>query len=109
MVSVKIKRDHNRIVSFTISGHADAGPHGHDLVCAGVSTVSTGTYNAVEKLCGVTMPVELGEHGGFFHCVVPEELEKNTDEKVQLLLEGMAVSLKTIEIDYGKYIQIKEF
>ena len=32
--------------------------------------------------------------------------DEDTQEKVQLLLEGMVVSLQTIERDYGEYIKI---
>jgi uncharacterized protein YsxB (DUF464 family) len=33
---------------------------------------------------------------------------KTIHEKVQLLLEGMVVSLQTIENDYGRFISLQE-
>ncbi|HEX7064156.1 MAG TPA: ribosomal-processing cysteine protease Prp [Bacillales bacterium] len=109
MVTVEIEREQGKIVSFTLSGHADAGPHGHDLVCAGVSAVSIGTENAVEKLCGVQLNVEqAAKDGGFLRCGVPANLDKETDGKVQLLFEGMVVSIQAIVQEYGKYIQFKD-
>ncbi|HOJ45539.1 MAG TPA: ribosomal-processing cysteine protease Prp [Bacilli bacterium] len=32
-----------------ISGHANSSPHGHDLVCAGVSSVAIGALNALKR------------------------------------------------------------
>ncbi|HEU5139720.1 MAG TPA: ribosomal-processing cysteine protease Prp [Bacillales bacterium] len=109
MITVKVKREQERIVSFSLRGHADAGPYGHDLVCAGVSAVSIGTENAVHALCGVRLKVEQDEKaGGFLECTVPEDLEDETDEKVQLLLEGMVVSLEAIVLEYDQYIQFTD-
>ncbi|MEC1720325.1 ribosomal-processing cysteine protease Prp [Schinkia azotoformans] len=109
MIKVIITRraDHS-IHSFEISGHAESGPHGHDLVCAAVSAVSFGTVNAVYGLCQTKLGIEQGKKGGFLRCVVPDHLDQDTNRKVQLLLEGMLVSLQTIENDYGKYIQIND-
>ncbi len=108
MIKVKVRRnDNGTISSFEMSGHAESGPYGHDLVCAGASAVSFGALNAVMSLLDTDLEVSQGEDGGFLRCVVPET-DRDTDEKVQLLLEGMLVSLQTIENDYGKYITIKD-
>lgn len=109
MIKVKIERgSKHRIQSFELSGHAESGPYGYDLVCAGVSAVSIGTVNAIYKLCNVEPQVEQKEQGGFLRCVIPKELQADTQEKVQLLLEGMIVSLQTIEDEYGSHITINE-
>ena len=109
MIKVIITRDENHsICSFEVSGHAESGPYGHDLVCAGVSAVTFGTVNAIYTLCQTKLEIEQGKQGGFLRCVVPDRIDPATNEKVQLLLEGMLVSLETIENDYGKYIQITQ-
>ncbi|HET7522409.1 MAG TPA: ribosomal-processing cysteine protease Prp [Bacillales bacterium] len=108
MVTVEIERQNNQIVSFMLSGHANSGPYGHDLVCAGVSAVSIGTENAVEVLCGVRLITEQADDGGFLRCTVPGDLDEETEKNVQLLLEGMVVSVRAIVRKYGKYIQLKD-
>jgi len=95
-----------RIASFTLSGHADFAKKGSDIVCAGVSAVSFGTVNAIMSLTDVNPEIEQGGEGGYLRCVIPEELSEDAHEKVQLLLNGMLISLQTIERDYGKYIKI---
>jgi hypothetical protein len=109
MIQVTIYRDErHQIDSFSMSGHADSGPYGQDLVCAGASAVSFGAINAVEVLCQVTPDVETHQDGGYLVFRTPQHLEDHIHEKVQLLLEGMVVSLKTIENDYGRFILLRE-
>jgi uncharacterized protein YsxB (DUF464 family) len=107
MLRVNIEREQHKIVSFSITGHADSGPYGHDLVCSAVTAVSFGSVNAIEELCQVEPEVETREDGGFLLFKTPSAVSEETSEKIQLLLEGMLVSLRTIERDYAKYIKIE--
>jgi uncharacterized protein YsxB (DUF464 family) len=109
MIQVNITRDNRkRIVSVIIKGHADAGPYGHDLVCAAVSAVSFGCFNAIEELCQYEPDVETKDNGGFLRITLSSQLDDQTDQKVQLLLEGMLISLRTIEQSYEQYIMVTE-
>jgi uncharacterized protein len=106
MIHVTINRLESGLIhEFTLSGHALFAKRGKDIVCAAVTAVSFGTVNAIEALAGFEPKVELG-NGGFLRCELPLELPEETQKKVQLLLEGMIVSLQTIEKDYGKHIKI---
>jgi len=105
MISITINRSESEsIQSFKISGHAFFADRGKDIVCAGASAVSVGAINAVHALTGVTPEIEQGD--GFLRCVIPDKLPEDINEKVQLLLEGMIVSLQTIEEEYGEHIKI---
>lgn len=107
MIKITIHRTASGIQSFEMTGHANFAEHGKDLVCAGVSAVVFGSINAIESLCHVQANIKLGRNGGFLTYALPK-LDDETFQNAQLLLEGMMVSLKTIEMDYGKYIRIKE-
>ncbi|WP_078545353.1 ribosomal-processing cysteine protease Prp [Litchfieldia alkalitelluris] len=107
MIKVTITRsEHGSIDSFTMSGHANFAKRGQDIVCAGASAVSIGTVNAIVALTNVVPEIEQGGNGGFLRCVIPNGLAQEIEEKVQLLLEGMLISLETIEKDYGQHIKI---
>ncbi|NMD70557.1 ribosomal-processing cysteine protease Prp [Bacillus sp. DNRA2] len=106
MINITINRtESGTIHSFTMNGHANFARHGEDLVCAGASAVSFGSVNAIEALTGIVPEIEQSQ-GGFLRCTYPTDLQKDVQEKVQLLLEAMVVSLETIERDYGKHIKI---
>ncbi|WP_046173953.1 ribosomal-processing cysteine protease Prp [Domibacillus indicus] len=108
MIYVNINRNESGCISsFTMEGHAGFDDSGKDLVCAGASAVSFGALNAVMALTGIIPDIEQGKDGGLLSCRVPDGLPEAKQEQVQLLLEGMIVSLQTIEEEYGQYIQVK--
>jgi uncharacterized protein len=108
MINVTIERDDNsnRIVSFKIEGHANYAEHGKDIVCAGVSAVSVGTVNAIEALAGVELPVQMKD--GWLSSLIPPNVEPLVDEKLQLLLESMIVSLNAIAESYGDHVTVHD-
>jgi uncharacterized protein len=107
MINVHIFRnDRNEITSFEIKGHAESGPYGHDLVCAAVSAISFGTINAIIKLCHIEPMIEQGGEGGYLKMELPLKMNQEAYEIAQHLLEGMVISLETIERDYKKHISI---
>lgn len=107
MINAKIYRSNEGLItSFILSGHAEFAEHGKDLVCAGASAVTFGAVNAVLSLTNIEPQIEQGEDGGYLHVKLPANLDQSTSDKVQILLEGMLVSLQTIEREYGQYISI---
>ncbi|ALX48200.1 ribosomal-processing cysteine protease Prp [Lentibacillus amyloliquefaciens] len=108
MINVSVNRKNNQIKQFELSGHAESGPYGYDLVCAGVSSVSFGAVNAVLTLSEVDLKIEQGDEGGFLRVTVPDNVPNEAMGKVQLLLEGMLVSLQTIEREYNEFINVKQ-
>jgi len=106
MIRVTVNRLNNQITSFELSGHADSGPYGYDLVCAGVSAVSIGAINAVTELCNINLEIEQGADGGYLYVKVPDKLNPEIMERVQLLFDGMLISLKSIELEYSQFIKI---
>ncbi|TMV52912.1 ribosomal-processing cysteine protease Prp [Paenibacillus mesophilus] len=105
-VNIERNRDRGTIEAFTVTGHAFYGKPGHDIVCAGVSAVTVGTVNAVEKLTGVELPNEMRE--GLLKVRIPEETDEGKSVQIQLLLESMVVMIESIEDAYGKYIVLRQ-
>ncbi|MUK86981.1 ribosomal-processing cysteine protease Prp [Ornithinibacillus sp. L9] len=106
MINVTVLTDNNQITEFELSGHAESGPYGYDLVCAGVSAVTFGAVNAVIALCNIDLDIEQGEEGGYLRVQFPHSLNEEIMEKTQTLLEGMIVSLETIEREYSQFVKI---
>jgi uncharacterized protein len=106
MIKVKISRKDHKINAFELSGHAESGPKGHDLVCAAVSSVVFGLENAIHTLCDVELEAIEDEEAGYLHCRVPENVSGKTYDDVQLLLEAMLVALRAIENEGKQYIKI---
>ncbi|MBP1968793.1 uncharacterized protein YsxB (DUF464 family) [Virgibacillus natechei] len=107
MIHVTVYRSNNEITAFELTGHAESGPYGYDLVCAGVSAVSIGAVNAVMQLCEADLNIEQGDEGGYLYVSLPRSLEKATMDNVQLLFEGMLISLQSIEMEYNQFMRIR--
>lgn len=107
MIEVIIYEEDNQLVAFEISGHANSGPYGYDLVCAGVSAVSFGAVNAVFELCEIDLEVDQAGEGGYLHVSIPTKYPLAQRQKAQLIFEAMIVSLQTIEREYSKFIKIQ--
>ncbi|HLQ74139.1 MAG TPA: ribosomal-processing cysteine protease Prp [Bacillota bacterium] len=109
MIEVSVTRqDDGYIKSFTLSGHAESGPKGYDLVCAGVSAISFGAVNAVLTLCEVELDIEQAQEGGYLSVNIPSPSNEQLKDNIELLLNGMIVSLRTIEREYSEHIQIED-
>jgi uncharacterized protein YsxB (DUF464 family) len=50
MIKVKINYVDNKFQSLKVTGHAHSAEYGRDLVCAEVSAVVTGGFNAIEDI-----------------------------------------------------------
>ncbi|WP_232695596.1 ribosomal-processing cysteine protease Prp [Brevibacillus daliensis] len=109
MVTVDIKRTDTGIAELTIAGHANAGKHGQDIVCASVSAVSIGTLNAVHQLLGIRPDVEMAEKGGgFIRWTLHPHENADLEGKQQLLAESVVVTLVAISQQYEKYITVND-
>jgi uncharacterized protein YsxB (DUF464 family) len=108
MIIATIVRQANdrRITSFAIEGHAKFRKIGKDIICAGVSTVSIGTVNSIEKLAGVVLPAKMKD--GWLSSDIPTLADAASDARMQLLLESMVVMLESIADAYGKYVLVQE-
>ena len=104
MIKVLVKQNNNQIVNLSITGHADSGEYGKDLVCAGVSTVGIGARNMLAKkgfLAKGLGTIDINE--GYINVVV-----NHTDEVCQVVLETLVVTLETMVESYGRFIKISK-
>ncbi|ENH97960.1 hypothetical protein J416_02861 [Gracilibacillus halophilus YIM-C55.5] len=109
MIQVLIERKNHDITAYTVKGHADSGPYGHDLVCAAVSAITFGAANAVSELCEIDLYVDqAGDEGGYLHIAIPSQVDEAILKKAAWLLEGMLVSLQSVESEYGQFLSIAE-
>lgn len=106
MINVSIFRQDNQIRAFELSGHAESGPYGYDLVCAGVSAVSFGAVNGIHLLCEIDLEIEQVEDGGYLYVSLPRNISTDVKVQAEFLLEAMLISLQTIEWEYSQFITI---
>jgi uncharacterized protein len=108
MITVTIQSDENRkSYGFEISGHALSDVYGRDLVCAGASAVAFGAVNAIHRITGIEPQIQQGAEGGYLKVTLPTDLDSETDEKLQVILNTMVTQFYTMTASYSDYIELK--
>lgn len=109
MIRAQIQRDQaGKITFFGLTGHADAGPYGSDIVCAAVSAVAIGAVNGIEQIAKVKPLVTMdAEAGGHLECRLPADLTDEQAKTAQIILANLALSLESIVADYADYVTLK--
>ena len=102
------RNDDGNIERFRITGHAESGPYGQDIVCAAVSATAIGTTNSLQNLAGIDASITTDEqNGGLLDVKVPAAVDKEKILICQVLLENLFGTLQSIENKYKKYISVK--
>ncbi|MFD1484335.1 ribosomal-processing cysteine protease Prp [Lacticaseibacillus baoqingensis] len=109
MIKARFTRDvRGNLVRFAMTGHADSGAYGQDIVCAAVSAVSIGAVNGIEALAGFAPDVDADEvNGGHLVVTVDQAQTGESQHIAQILLENLLLSMQSIAESYGDYVQIE--
>ena len=103
MITVARIRDNNRaIVGFQVSGHAQAAPHGQDIICAGVSSLVQSAIMGIERHLGRDIDL-MQDAGG-----LTMKLNGQPDSLTGAILETMLLGLTEIAKLYPKSVRITE-
>lgn len=109
MINSSFKRnDSGKIVSFEVTGHAESGPYGSDVVCAAVSALTISTINGIEALAGFVPIVEINEdEGGYLYSEITSDTNQEQSNIAQILLENLLLGLQSIEEEHAEYVQVR--
>lgn len=100
-----IRSRKNKIVSYEISGHAESGEYGHDIVCSAVSVLSITTANNIYEMA-LMKPITKTEDG-YLYVEIPFHSPDKQQEMAQTLLRAFSNAMKAVEKNYGQYITLK--
>ncbi|MDO4701758.1 MAG: ribosomal-processing cysteine protease Prp [Erysipelotrichaceae bacterium] len=100
MIDVEIKSCQGRIKEIMVKGHANYARKNEDVVCAGVSSIIFGLFNALDIY---QMPVKMIKTKEEMNCIV-QDLDHVT---LQTILNVGVIQLKTIQEVYSEYIRIR--
>ncbi|WP_371368606.1 hypothetical protein SRRS_21190 [Sporomusa rhizae] len=101
MITVELTLDNNQAISgFYIQGHAQAGPHGQDIVCAGVSSLVQASIMGIERHLGRDINLTQNAKG------LKMSLIGESDNLTNAILETMLLGLTEIAKRYPKSVRI---
>lgn len=93
----------HKIASFEMTGHADHGDYGQDIVCAAVSALSIATVNGLEQVVHRPATVTADNANGGLLKVSSIDLGHDSQILVQTFLNAML----DIQEQYADNIDIK--
>src|SRR5699024_4754401 len=111
MIQASFKRNgKGDIVSFEVTGHAESGPYGSEIVCAAASALAIGLTNSLSVLTGKTPFIqETNEiEGGYLYVEISKAFSEEQLKISQVILESLLISLTGIAEEYAEYIQIND-
>ncbi|NVY96950.1 ribosomal-processing cysteine protease Prp [Lactobacillus sp. DCY120] len=111
MITAVFQRNQqDQITDFLITGHADSGPYGQDIVCAAVSITSLGTINCLQAIAQTSPQVIQNEtEGGYLQCHLDYQVLTNHDHLIaaQTLMLACYQNLFALTTDYADFIQVQ--
>jgi uncharacterized protein YsxB (DUF464 family) len=104
MIKVIIVRDNQGFIwEFSLSGHAEFGDYGSDIVCSAVSALAQTAVAALQKLAGIK---KYTKGGGYLKCSIPRNAGENEKYIAKIILETMVIGIKQIERSYRDNITV---
>ncbi|MBW1605648.1 ribosomal-processing cysteine protease Prp [Lactobacillus sp. Sy-1] len=108
MIQAMIHYHGDLITAFELTGHADSGEYGQDIVCSAVSALSITTTNALQTVAGVIPDVQSDSvNGGLLIVKLPAINNHEQSLKAQTLLAAFELGMADIAKIYSQYVNLK--
>ena len=103
MVKVIVFREQGTVVGFELTGHADQGAYGEDIVCAGISAITE------TALLGITDVLKLDaawtREDGHLVCELSRDSAGEDLEKAAIVFNTMIAGLTSLQQAYPKSLK----
>lgn len=105
MIEAVIRTKRDKIVSYEISGHAESGEYGHDVVCAAVSVLSITTANNLYEMAKIKPIANMED--GYLYVEIPLSTPERQGELAQTLLQGLKMLCEKYQIITANTLHLK--
>ncbi|MDD6045401.1 MAG: ribosomal-processing cysteine protease Prp [Clostridia bacterium] len=106
MTTVTLFRGEQGLVGFEAAGHTGYAEEGSDIVCSGVSAITQTAAMGIIELLGINAGLDISD--GNMYLILPADITDIDFEKASIILDTMALGLRSIAATYGDYINISE-
>ncbi|EHL96057.1 ribosomal-processing cysteine protease Prp [Lentilactobacillus parafarraginis] len=107
MIKATIHHFKGHVSGFTITGHADAGEYGQDIVCSAVSVLSITTVNGLQEVIGLDVNVDSDEqNGGYLSVEIPVIANSTQQLQSDAVLKTFENGMADIASSYQDYIKL---
>jgi len=106
--AVFVHNNSNRVSGFEITGHADSGPYGMDIVCAAVSALSIATVNGLTRVAKIEPKVESDdENGGLLKVQIPVDSDSQKNLVANALAQSLEDGLSDVALNYKSFMKLE--
>ena len=103
MVRVMVIRERGTPVGFELTGHADQGAYGEDIVCAGISAI---TETAILGIMDVLkLDAAYTHESGYARCELSRETAGEDRKRAAIVFDTMIAGLRSIQAAYPKSLK----
>ena len=103
MVRVIVFREEGTLVGFELTGHANQGAYGEDIVCAGISAITE------TALLGITdvlkLDAAIAQEEGHVRCELSRETAGEDLMKAAIVFNTMIAGLTSLQQAYPKSLK----
>ena len=99
MIRVRFHTANDKMVGFTLDGHAGAGVSGQDIVCAAVSSAAYMTANTVTEIIGATADITVDD--GYMQVMLTDKIDGCQD-----ILSGFRLHLEALQDQYPNRVHL---
>jgi Predicted ribosomal protein len=105
MITVTVTRENGTPVGFSVTGHANMGEYGEDLVCAAVSAVVQTAILGITEVCHIPAGVSIEE--GETHCILTKDAKQDEIQRAGIVFDTMIAGLRSIQASYPKTLKFR--
>ena len=93
MIKIKFLKKNERIIYFEITGHANHGEYGEDIVCSSVSSVSQMTLNGLLEILKLDGRLQYEETEGYIVCDLDKSETYEWEDTLSRIVEFELIPL----------------
>ena len=106
MTRCEFRRENERIVGFSVSGHSGYSEAGTDIVCAAISAATAMAEATINDVCGGKAKVRVKEADARITLTLPNSCDE--EDTIQAVLAGFLLYLVDLRDQYPDYIEVLE-
>ena len=103
MVRVTVLRERGTPVGFELTGHADQGAYGEDIVCAGISAITETALLGITDV--LTLDAAMVRENGHVRCELSRDISGEDLEKAAIVFNTMIAGLTSLQRAYPKSLK----
>ncbi len=105
MITVTVTRENGDPVGFRVSGHANMGEYGEDLVCAAVSAIVQTAILGITEVCHISAGVSIEE--GETVCILSKDASTDAIQRAGIVMKTMIAGLRSIQQSYPRTLKFR--